>query len=88
LQVVVVIVGDTLPVGVGVAVMVDVQLSGATSMYPRLRPQTPASAGHRMSGRRRHGKQTSMASPVSRKGAPILNRPTMPNKTKPTASAA
>jgi hypothetical protein len=88
LQVVVAIRTVTVPVGVAVAVAVPVQLSGATRMYPRVKPQTPASAGHRMSGRRRHGKQTSMASPVSRKGAPMLNRPTMPNRTRPTASAA
>ena len=89
MQVVVAIRTVTVPVEVvvAVAVAVPVQLSGATRMYPRVKPQTPANVGHRMSGRRRHGKQTSMASPVSRKGAPMLNRPTMPNRTRPTASA-
>jgi hypothetical protein len=87
LQVVVAIRTVTVPAGVVVAVAVPVQLSGATRMYPRVKPQTPANVGHRMSGRRRHGKQTSMASPVNRKGAPMLIRPTMPNRTRPTASA-
>jgi hypothetical protein len=59
-----------------------VQYIGTTRTTPRIKARTPTSGGQYRRGHRRSGPRTSMASPTSRNGGPMLNPVMNPNATR------